>query len=70
MDDLKEKRKYWNWIEEALNHTLWRTHQGRGHGRVTRQTMQRMNDSNHWDSRHTNHICICLNISAFWCKKI
>jgi len=44
MDDLKEKRKYWNLKKEALNHTLWRTCCGKSQGRVTRQTMQRIND--------------------------
>jgi hypothetical protein len=26
LDDLKEKRRYWNVIEEALDHSGWRTH--------------------------------------------
>jgi len=40
LDDLKEKKRYWNLKEEALDHTLWRTHFGSGYGRVARQTMQ------------------------------
>jgi replicative superfamily II helicase len=40
LDDLKEKRRYWKWKEEALDCTLWRTHFGRGYGRVVRQTTE------------------------------
>jgi hypothetical protein len=40
LDDLKEKRRYWNLKEEAVDHTLWRTHFGRGYGPVVRQTAE------------------------------
>jgi hypothetical protein len=47
LDDLKEKRKYWKWKEEALDCTLWRTRFGRGYGPVVRQTAERMNTLTH-----------------------
>jgi hypothetical protein len=34
LDDLKEMRGYSNMKEEALDHTLCRTHLGRGYGPV------------------------------------
>jgi hypothetical protein len=40
LDNLKEKRRYWKFKEEALNHTLWRTRFGRGYGHVVRQTTE------------------------------
>jgi hypothetical protein len=40
LDDLKEKRRYWKLKEEALDHTLWRTHFGRGYRPVVRQTAE------------------------------
>jgi hypothetical protein len=36
LDDLKEKRRYWKWKEEALDRTQWRTRFGRGYGPVVR----------------------------------
>ena len=36
VDDLKEKRGYWRFKDEVLDHTLWRTHFGRGYGPVIR----------------------------------
>jgi len=36
LNDLKEKRGYWKWKEEALDYTLWRTCFGEGHGPVVR----------------------------------
>jgi hypothetical protein len=38
LDDLKEKRGYWKFKEEALGPTVWRIPFGRGYGPVTRQT--------------------------------
>jgi hypothetical protein len=43
LDDLKEKRRYWNLKEEALDRNLWRTRFGRGYGPVVRQTTEWMN---------------------------
>jgi hypothetical protein len=40
LDDLKEKRRYWKFKEEALDRTLWRTRFGRGYGPVVRQTTE------------------------------
>jgi hypothetical protein len=40
LDDLKEKRRYWKLKEEALDHTLWRVHFGRGYRPVIRQTTE------------------------------
>jgi hypothetical protein len=40
LDDLKEKRRYWELKEEALYRTLWRTRFGRGYGPVVRQTTE------------------------------
>ena len=37
LDDLKEKKGYWELKEEALDRTLWRTRFGRGCGPVIRQ---------------------------------
>jgi hypothetical protein len=39
LDDLKEKRRYWKFKEEAPDRTLWRTRFGRGYGPVVRQTI-------------------------------
>ena len=38
LDDLKEKRGYWKFKEEALGPTVWRTPFGSGYGPVIRQT--------------------------------
>ena len=35
-DELKDKRGYCKFKEEALDRTLWRTHFGRGYGPVVR----------------------------------
>jgi hypothetical protein len=40
LDDLKEKRGPWKFKEGVLDHSFWRTHFGRGHGPVIRQTME------------------------------
>jgi hypothetical protein len=40
LDDLKEKRTYWKFKEEALDRTLWRTLFGNGNGPVVRQTTE------------------------------
>jgi hypothetical protein len=37
---VKEKRGYWKLKEEALDHSLWRTHFGRGYGPAKRQTTE------------------------------
>jgi len=37
-DDLKEKRGYWKFKEEALCRALWRMRSGRSYGRVVKQT--------------------------------
>jgi hypothetical protein len=43
VDDLKEKRRYWNLKEEALDHSLWRTGFRSGYGPIVRQTRKRTN---------------------------
>jgi hypothetical protein len=40
LDGLKEKRGYWKLKEAALDHTMWKTHFGRGYGPVVRHTAQ------------------------------
>jgi hypothetical protein len=40
LDDLKEKRRYWELKEEALGHTLWRTRFGTACGCFIRQTVE------------------------------
>jgi hypothetical protein len=40
LDDLKERRGYSHLKEEALDHTMWRAHFGRGFGLVVRQTIK------------------------------
>ena len=40
LDDLKERRGYSHLKEEALDHTMWRAHFGRGFGPVVRQTTE------------------------------
>jgi len=37
LDDLNEKRRYWNLKEETLGHTPWRTGFGSGYWLVARQ---------------------------------
>jgi hypothetical protein len=39
LNGLKEKREYLKLKEEALDHTMWRTHSGRGCGLVVKQTI-------------------------------
>ena len=39
LEDLEEKRGYWQLTEEALDRTLWRTRCGRSCGTVARLTM-------------------------------
>jgi hypothetical protein len=38
LDDLKERRRYSNLKEEALDRTMWRARYGKGFGPVVRQT--------------------------------
>jgi hypothetical protein len=38
LDDLKERRRYSNLLEETLDRTTWRDRFGRGFGPVVRQT--------------------------------
>ena len=38
LDDLHEKRRYWNLKEEAPDRFIWRTGFGRGYGAVVRRT--------------------------------
>jgi hypothetical protein len=40
LDDVTEKRRYWNFKEEALDRTLWITRFGRGYEHVATQTME------------------------------
>jgi hypothetical protein len=40
LDDLKDKRRYWELKEEALDRTLWRTRFGRGYGPFVRQNAE------------------------------
>ena len=40
LNNLKEKRGYWQLTEEALDRSLWRTRSGRGFGPVVRQTAE------------------------------
>jgi hypothetical protein len=42
VDGVKEKRRYWELKEEALDRAMWRTGFGEGCGSVTRQTADRM----------------------------
>ena len=37
LDDLKDRRGYYNLKEEALDRTMWRNRFGRGFGPVVRQ---------------------------------
>jgi hypothetical protein len=43
LDDLKEKKEYCQFKEEALDRTMLRARFGRGFGPVVRQTAKRMN---------------------------
>jgi hypothetical protein len=40
LDDLQEKKRYWNLKEKALDRTVCRTRFGRGYGPVVRQTTE------------------------------
>jgi len=42
-DYLKDNRGYWKLKEEVLDHTVWRTHFGRGCVLIIRQTIECMN---------------------------
>jgi hypothetical protein len=42
LDDLKEKRRYCKFKEEALDRNQWRSRFGRGYGPVVRQTTEWM----------------------------
>ena len=39
LNDLKEKKGYWKFKEEALDRTVWRTCLGREKGFIVRQTI-------------------------------
>jgi hypothetical protein len=43
LDDLKERRRYWNFKEEALGRTLWRIRYGRLYGHVESHITSGMN---------------------------
>jgi len=43
LDDLKEKRNYWNLKECSVDRTVWRTRLGRGCGPVARQNRLSIN---------------------------
>jgi hypothetical protein len=47
LHDIKEKRRYWKLIEEALDRTLLRARFRRGYGPVVRQTTERMMSVKH-----------------------
>ena len=40
LDDLKEKRGYWEFKEEAIDRTMWRNSFGSGYGSAVRQAKQ------------------------------
>ena len=40
LDDLKDRRRYSDLKEEALDRTMWRNRFGRGFGPVVRQTTE------------------------------
>jgi hypothetical protein len=40
LDDIKEKKMYWKFKEEALDRSLLRTRFGKGYGPVVRQTAE------------------------------
>jgi hypothetical protein len=40
LDGLKGKRRFYEWKEEAIARTLWRTRFGSGYGPVVRQTTE------------------------------
>jgi hypothetical protein len=40
LDDLKEKRGYWQLKEEALDYTLWRSYFARRYGPVVTRTTE------------------------------
>jgi len=40
LDGLKRKRRFYEWKEEAIARTLWRTRFGIGYGPVVRQTTE------------------------------
>ena len=42
VDDLKEKKRYRNLKEEALDRAWWRTRFGRGYGPIAKQTAEGM----------------------------
>jgi hypothetical protein len=48
--DLKEKRGYWKFKDEVLDHTPWRTHFGRGYGPKTHNRIRRM-----WKTHISSH---------------
>jgi hypothetical protein len=47
LDDLKERRGYSHFKEEALDRTMWRARFGRGFGPVVRQTTKWMKGNKH-----------------------
>jgi hypothetical protein len=64
LDELKEKRRYWKFKEEALDRTLWRSPFGRGYGRVVRQTTEWMTDFRANTSfSNTLKLCFCITDS-------
>jgi hypothetical protein len=64
LDDLKERRRYCNLKEEALDRTMWRARFGGGFGSVVRQTTKwmRRNWVHLFESRY---ICIFVYLFTF-----
>jgi len=44
LDFLKEMKRYWNFKDDALDRTLWRTFFGRGYRIVVRKITEWMNE--------------------------
>jgi len=63
---LKERRRYSNLNEEALDRTMWRAHFGRGFGPVVRQTIKWMNEVAKLDTLYSVKMRIHILLYVFF----
>ena len=56
LGDIKERRGYSHLKEKALDRTIWRARFGRSFGIVVRQTTERMNSADFYNSKYSIHI--------------
>jgi len=64
LDDLEETRRYWKWLEKALDRSRWRTRLGEGFAPVVRQTTEWYLACSAIDMKinKSEHICVGIDL--------